>query len=171
MDEEERNECDGDGKADSKTNSQGIENPLSLVTQRDSVEQVPATPTTPSLPSRKGSLIKAHRSSMQSQGSTESPLMERRRFSRSRKRGSIRSVMSSRKYSSSSSCTEGQATDSSLNKSGSGSFIENESVRLEWALDQIELSDTDSELEFFDAKGEPCTGSWGIDKHMLCRYH
>lgn len=29
-----------------------------------------------------------------------------------------------------------------------------ELVRPEWALDQIELSDSDSELEFFDAKGK-----------------
>ena len=31
---------------------------------------------------------------------------------------------------------------------------DDELIRLEWAFDQIELSDSDSDAEFFDAKGQ-----------------
>lgn len=106
------------------------------------------------------------RDSLQGQSSTDSGHLERRRSSRYRKRASIHSLHSvgSRKFSNVSRSSEGlvELRRESSGTSRSSMLIVNKcaesdeegSIRPEWALDQIELSDSDSDLEFFDAKGK-----------------
>ena len=120
-----------------------------------------ATTTTPisalSTPTKKEQL--------KDQNSVDSFNWERRR-SRRTKRASIHSI-GSRKWSSASSRSDSlQQADSehSLRHLSSGALsalaskvtvtAESDEEPVRWGLDQIELSDSDSDLEFFDAKGQ-----------------
>ena len=130
--------------------------------------------TTPTLPGVGGMAAGGGRRSsqhaaLQNQGSADSWVWERRRSKR--KRPSIHST-GSRRFSSASTRSEGEGGDGMRRDSGAAasrnglliaskgasatSFVgsDEEAGRPEWALDQIELSDSDSDLEFFDAKGE-----------------
>lgn len=126
-----------------------------------SATPTPATPATPI--STFSSPIKKE---VAGQSSVESWNWERRRSSRRVKRPSIHSA-GSRKWSNASSWSESlQSSDPSLRRDVTGmvsmlakkAVMEPEEEPVRWGLDQIELSDTDSDLEFFDAKGirSPC---------------
>lgn len=104
---------------------------------------------------------------VKSQGSTENLNWERRRSSRRSKRASLHSI-GSRKWSSASSRSDslqlGGSEHSGLKRLSSGGLnkvaatAESDEEPVRWGLDQIELSDSDSDLEFFDAKGQyACT--------------
>lgn len=124
---------------------------------------VSATSSGVTISSRQDSQPQLHHP-LQGQGSADSNLWERvrRGGSRHRKRGSLHSLHSvgSRRFSSASRSSEaaGELRKNSLlvvsrGMSTAESDEDEVSSRPEWALDQIELSDSGSD-EFFDAKGE-----------------
>lgn len=134
------------------------ETPVPSISSPSSTHDLPAT--MPAVPSGGG------RKSLTGHSSTESRNWEHRRSSRALKRSSVHSL-GSRKFSSASSRSEGYESSkrdvgggkaAASRDSGKGSSMraesdDEEALRPEWALDQIELSDSDSDLEFFDAQG------------------
>ncbi len=119
---------------------------------------VPTTPSsaiaTPTSATPSSSTPSSHRKESLRKSMTGQSLFERRSSNRWRK-GSIHSSCSRKTSNTSSLGSEtlpriNNITDPSAHRSNES---DEESLRPEWALDQIELEDSDSDLEFFDAQG------------------
>ena len=140
---------------------------MSTPTTPSSIMTAPSSATPPG--ARQNSFRKdsmGRPNSVQGQSSMEN--WERRRSSvrRLKTRGSVHSIgsgrsgsIASRKHSNASIRAGRSGSEASLSKfivggdPAAGEYDDG-LMRPEWALDQIELSDSDSDLEFFDAKGE-----------------
>lgn len=174
--EEKEEECDkgvGQGEESTHDTDQGL--PSDEKTQSSSVGSTSETPVPASATSMSTAtpatpisvFASPTKRELKGQSSVDSWNWELKRSShrvkRSRKWSNASS--SSRKWSNASSRSDSMtrvASELSRRESGGGvstlvkklSAMESDEEPVRWGLDQIELSDTDSELEFFDAKGE-----------------